>query len=233
MGYHRSMGTDDAAVPGEAAAALRKTARGGRKRDAGLSENILDATLDELARVGYDRVTMDAIAARTGAAKTSVYRRWATKADLVLEALTALGQRAAAAGQLPDTGSLRGDLLTLTERTSLGETQRKLSVIQGVLPLAHQDLSLRKIMDAVCIEPWGTLIRTLLERAVRRGTVRADIDLDTLSRVVPSLLAYRAIVEGAEVDHREIVAIIDAVLIPAAMAGQTFPVNGEKSSHRD
>src|SRR3954464_15284431 len=67
---------------------------------------ILEATLTILAEVGYDRLTMDAVATRAKASKATLYRRWAGKANLAIEALT----HTKAPHEFPDTGSLRGDL---------------------------------------------------------------------------------------------------------------------------
>src|SRR5690242_6629797 len=69
-------------------------------------QEILDATLEVLADVGYDRLTMDAVAARAKASKATLYRRWTNKVSLVIEAL----QHTKAPSEIPDTGSLRGDL---------------------------------------------------------------------------------------------------------------------------
>src|SRR3954465_7541694 len=69
-------------------------------------QEILDATLRVLADVGYDRLTMDAVAAKAKASKATLYRRWTNKVSLVIEAL----QHTKSARDLPDTGSLRGDL---------------------------------------------------------------------------------------------------------------------------
>src|SRR3954451_6638713 len=71
-------------------------------------DEILDATVRLLMDVGYDRLTMDAVAAAARASKATLYRRWETKASLVLEAVLA---QKGPADDLPDTGSLRGDLI--------------------------------------------------------------------------------------------------------------------------
>src|SRR6476661_7275970 len=70
-------------------------------------QEILDATLEVLADVGYDRLTMDAVAARAKASKATLYRRWNDKASLVVDALLVVKHTA----ETPDTGTLRGDLI--------------------------------------------------------------------------------------------------------------------------
>src|SRR6185369_837996 len=82
----------------------RPRMEGARERE------VLLGTLDLLAELGYDRLTLDAVAARTRASKATLYRRWASKAALVTEAVALLGP---ADLELPDTGSLRADLLAM------------------------------------------------------------------------------------------------------------------------
>src|SRR5580700_3381924 len=83
----------------------------GRRRDASRDDALRQATIELLAELGYDRLTIDAVAARARAGKATVYRRWANKAELVADALA---QRHAAMA-VPDTGSVRGDFLALID----------------------------------------------------------------------------------------------------------------------
>src|SRR3954466_2103730 len=83
----------------------------GRPRDPRRREAILAASVALVGELGYDRVTVDALAARAGVSKPTIYRRWpGGKAEIVVEAIRA---KRAEAGELPDTGTLRGDLLAL------------------------------------------------------------------------------------------------------------------------
>src|SRR5690242_17158347 len=84
--------------------------RGGRSRDASRDDVLRRAALDLVTEIGYDRMTMDAVAARAGAGKATVYRRWSSKAELVGDALA----HEHGDGEVPDTGSLRGDLAALS-----------------------------------------------------------------------------------------------------------------------
>src|SRR5919201_4334058 len=85
----------------------------GRPRDPRRRRAILDAAMALIAEVGYDRMTIDAIAARSGASKPTLYRRWPHgKPELVADAIR---ERRAEGGEPPETGSLRGDLLALVE----------------------------------------------------------------------------------------------------------------------
>src|ERR1700727_2061901 len=78
----------------------------GRHLDASRDAALRDAALELLAEIGYDRLSNDAVAARAKASKMTIYRRWSGKAELVVDAITCLRKP----GEIPDTGSLRGDL---------------------------------------------------------------------------------------------------------------------------
>src|SRR5689334_11946810 len=101
--------------------AIRSARRArGRSRDDSRDPQILQATAQLLAEVGYDRLTMDAVAARAHAGKATLYRRWSSKGELVVDALgcAAHGETPEAA---PDTGSLRGDLEALVKARDVGD----------------------------------------------------------------------------------------------------------------
>src|SRR5438309_7772190 len=83
--------------------------RRGRPRDSAVDEAILTAAVDLLAEAGFARLTMDQVAARAGVGKASLYLRWPNKLALVSEAIQ---HRSAVVPEVPDTGSLRLDMLT-------------------------------------------------------------------------------------------------------------------------
>src|SRR3954467_1290919 len=85
----------------------------GRRRDHTRDAEILDAALEVLAETGYDGMTIDMVAARAKAGKATLYRRWASKSDLVIDAVGCMKKGVYDLDNLPDTGSLRGDLLAL------------------------------------------------------------------------------------------------------------------------
>ena len=96
---------------------------------------ILEATLEVLAEVGYDRLTMDAVAARAKASKATLYRRWNDKASLVVDALLVVKHTA----ETPDTGTLRGDLIAsfcglggLTDEQGVATFASVLTAIHGL-----------------------------------------------------------------------------------------------------
>ena len=117
-------------TPAEAAAA-RPRVEGDREQE------IFDATLDVLVDVGYDKLTMDAVATAARASKATLYRRWESKASLVLEAVLA---QKGPIGDLPDTGTLRGDLIASHCAGHGGLTdQRQLAVFSSVVTALGRD----------------------------------------------------------------------------------------------
>src|ERR1700726_2599355 len=101
------MRTDKAGQSGERAEGTPARRPLGRRRDESRDPEILRAALDVLAETGYERMTMDAVAARARTGKATIYRRWASKAQLVVDAVASTGHTGIAAADLPDTGSLR------------------------------------------------------------------------------------------------------------------------------
>ena len=117
----------------------------GRKRDHSRDAPILDAALAVLAEAGYEGMTIDMVAARAGAARATVYRRWAAKADLVLAAAARLSETDVGLDHLPDTGSFREDVIALFVPDTPGDQQVRLQALIGLLMLARTD---KRLADA-------------------------------------------------------------------------------------
>ena len=202
---------DDAA--GERGCLVR---RRGRKRDESLDQHILNAALDVLAQTGYEHMTMDAVATAAHAGKATIYRRWPSKAQLVVDAIACTS---VVEVPLPvDTGSLRGDLYVLVEDRPKKADARLLRVMAGLvaaMPL-HPDLA--QIARARLAEPRRLMLRALFERAVTRGEIPSGRDLDVLSNVLPALVFHRQMVLNEAVDHTFLSSLIDQVILPLATA---------------
>src|SRR6187402_3084695 len=98
---------------------LDDSPRLGRKRDHTRDPAILDAALDVLAEAGYDGMTVDMVAARAKAGKATLYRRWPSKSELVLDALACMKRVETDPEKLPNTGTLRGDLIAMIKTPSM------------------------------------------------------------------------------------------------------------------
>jgi AcrR family transcriptional regulator len=178
-----------------------------------------EAALALLAEVGYDRLTMDAVAARAGAAKTTIYRRWPGKAELVVDALASLK----GAPEIPDTGSLRQDLRALAESVTSAESRFGAQVTIGMVSALARDAELRRVFGEKFIAPRMAGFRTVFERAVARGEMPAGHDLDLLARLFPALGLQQVVTSGELPGTRLACQIMDEVVYPLATAPAPAP----------
>jgi len=192
-----------------------QTARLGRKRDHTRDEDILDATLDILAEVGYGGITMDMVAARAVAGKATIYRRWSSKEELILDAVAHMKGKQVDLDHLPDTGTLRSDLLALFKPQSIEEDERKLNVMTGLASMLSANQGLAEAVNAAIVEPWAAAHRILMQRAVERGEISELADIETASQIIPSMAAYRALIQRRPFEKEFLVSLIDGVLLPA------------------
>lgn len=200
----RSPGTGSADVP-----------RPGRKQDHTRDRPILEAALDVLAETGYDGMTIEAVAARAKAGKATLYRRWPSKDELVVEAVACMKATDIDADQLPDTGTLRGDLLAMIRPHSIEDAERKLRVMAGLVSMLSRSPQLAEMADRAIVEPRAAAHRQLILRAVDRGEIAAGCDVDALALLIPSMAAYRVLMLHRPVDREFLVSLIDNVLLPA------------------
>jgi len=175
---------------------------------------ILEATVNLLATVGYDRLTLDAVAAAAKASKATLYRRWASKADLVVDAI----ERAKGAPHLEDvdTGSLRGDLLAMACTKGGFNDAKALAVFASVITALHHDGEFAEAFHARFLLPKVAQSRTIYERAKERGDIAPDVDLDLLSPVLAAIILHRSFVLQLSVDDETVERIVDEIVIPAA-----------------
>ena len=189
--------------------------RPGRKRDHSRDREILEAALEVLAETGYDGMTIDAVAARAQAGKATLYRRWPSKDELVIDAVARMKATAVDADQLPDTGTLRGDLLAMIRPHSIEDSERKLKVMAGLMSVLSRAPELAQMADRAIVEPRVEAHRVLISRAVHRGEIAADCDVEALALVIPSMAAYRVLMLHLPVERAFMVSLIDNVLLPA------------------
>ena len=183
---------------------------------------ILEATLDVLADVGYDRLTMDAVAARAKASKATLYRRWTNKVSLVIDAL--LTQKDAPT--VPDTGSLRGDLLEAFCGFGGLMDARAVATLSSVLTAITRDEEFASEFRSRVIGPKLAVSQAIYERAVARGEARSDLDVTLFGPALAGILLHRAYLLG-ELPSRELVAqVIDQIIVPAASAPITKESHG-------
>jgi AcrR family transcriptional regulator len=195
--------------------------RVGRPFDHSRDAQILAITLDALAEQDYEHVTLDAVALRAGRAKTTLYRRWPTKAELVLAAIQAAG-RPPEADDLPDEGSLRADLLAVIDSPWLGGPQRRMAIFAGLASAARSSAKLADAVRTDITEPYVQIYRRLLQRAVDRSQVPAARreQVALLAQVIPAMSNYQLsenpLGNAVEPKGRSFfVSIVDDVVLPA------------------
>ena len=188
----------------------------GRKRDHTRDPEILDVALDVLAETGYDGMTIDMVATRAKAGKATLYRRWSSKADLVLDAVVCMKSRDIDLDALPDTGTLRGDLVAMIKTPTIRESERKLKVMAGIASMIARSPELAAAAQNALVEPRASINRTFLRRAIERGEISADVDVEQLCMISPAMVAYRVLMLGKPVDREFLVSMIDKIVLPAA-----------------
>jgi AcrR family transcriptional regulator len=195
-----------------------RAVRRGRPRNVALDTALLVAAQDLLIEIGYDRLSLEAVAARAGSGRPAIYRRWSNKAELVADAVAALRWDA----PTPDTGALRGDLLRLADAWSSDDARRD-AMLAGMLPVMGRDPELRGVVERAIGEPRWNAFREIVERAVRRGEVDVVPTRDLLGAVFPAMAFHRIAVVGRPMDTAYVERLIDQVLLPLLGIARTGP----------
>lgn len=187
----------------------------GRKRDETLDARLIESALDVLAEVGFDGMTMDMVAARAKAGKAAVYRRWVSKAELVRDALISMSGNSVELGRLPDTGTLRGDLLAVLKPYSKDRGEKKFRVLSGLGSFFSAHRKSAEEATAGIFEPWTAVNRSLMSRAVERGELPANADIEMACQVIVSTTAYYSLLQSKLFDKALYAALLDNILLPA------------------
>ena len=174
-------------------------------------QEILDATLTVLAEAGYDRLTMDAVAAEAKASKATLYRRWSSKPELVVDAVCSHKEHP----PTPDTGTLRGDLIAAhCGMGGLGDP-RATAVQAAVVTAMARDEEFAATYRREFLAPKLAAALTIFERARARGEIRDDVDLDILAPALPGIVLHRIFLLGDAATPELITRVIDEVVLPA------------------
>ena len=185
--------------------------RPGRRRDDTRDPVILQAALDLIGEVGYEQMSMEAVAARAHASKATIYRRWSSKAELVAQAVK---DRQCVALVLPPEGDLRADLL-LAVRTIAGSMSgTELAVLTGIYAGMRSDAQLAASLRCDVRAAHNSLSEPLFTRAAQRGDrLRADAER-LFQDMVPALLMHRLIATDQPADEQFVVHVVDDILLP-------------------
>ncbi|MEU8977493.1 TetR/AcrR family transcriptional regulator [Streptomyces sp. NPDC048309] len=171
------------------------------------------AVLDLLREVGYDALTMDAVAARTKSSKATLYRQWGGKAELVVRAMR--HSKRVTIGDV-DTGSLRGDFLALLAREDDCVMEQNSALMRALAMAVHSNPDLLKAFRELLIEPEVEEMRKMLQRAVDRGEIRpGNPAMDYVLHMVIGGFAARTFIDDLPPTQEFLRKYFDAVVFPA------------------
>lgn len=180
----------------------------GRPRSERATRAILRAAIDGLAANGFEGLTMEGVAERAGVGKATVYRRWRTKGALVRAAVESFVSAIA----IPDTGSVREDLLTL-EREAVAVYRGKPGrLMPGLVSAMALHPELAKAVREDFLRARRSALRTVLERGLERGELRAGIDLELALDFLGGPLFYRLLVTGGPLNDELAVGVVNVML---------------------
>jgi len=174
---------------------------------------ILDAALAELTEHGYRNANMNDIAARAGVGKAAIYRRWASKAALITDALV-YWRPGLADDDIPNTGSLRGDLDAVVERAATSDEGLISNdlVIRVAMEAAH-DTDLALALEELLVFKGRRLMTGIIRQAVERGEI-AERDWSMVADVVMAMSLMR-VVSGQRMDAQYLRDAIETLVLPA------------------
>jgi len=170
---------------------------------------ILDAALELVMEVGYDRLSMDALAERAHASKATIYRRWSGKAQVVAEAIR---RRKQGGHPVPDTGSLRQDLLEALGAMCLSLDGDE-ALVAGVMSAMRTDPELSGLMQEKVLDGDGP-VDVVIARAVARGELPTGTTGTLVNEVAPAVVMARLVFRGEPLDEAFTAHLVDDVVLP-------------------
>lgn len=193
-----------------------RRSRTGRPRSPEADTAILEATRAALVELGWSKLTMGDVAGRAGVAKTTLYRRWANKSELVVDAVAVLFDEL----ELPDLGSLQADIEhVVLQFAALLERPETKTALMAVVAESTRDAPLRERIRASIVDRQKRLVLTGRRRAQERGELPADRDPDAVDAtddlifdVIAGAVVHRALVSAEPVDEAW-VARLSALLV--------------------
>jgi AcrR family transcriptional regulator len=162
----------------------------GRPRSVQSHQAILQATLEMLAEVGYDRMSIDAIASRAGVGKTTIYRRYKSKEELVADAIESLREEIV----IPDTGTFWGDIDVLIENAAkitlnpLGK-----QTVAMIISSASSNSQFAQVYSTKYLQPRREAFTIVIERAKARNEVQANLDSGLVFDMMSGIMLYALI----------------------------------------
>ena len=188
----------------------RRTPTGAAVLQPQVTSAITEAVLDELAAQGYGRLSMEAVAKRAGVGKSALYRRWPSKHDMVVAVLSELSVPLA---DVPDTGSLRGDLLATVRAVHGWLTHPRFApIFPDLIAEAVRNPALAAAIHDTIGEPRRAFGAATLRRAIERGELPADLNLELALDLVAAPIYWRLTVRQAPVEPDYLDQLVEHIL---------------------
>ncbi|WP_051343254.1 TetR/AcrR family transcriptional regulator [Pseudonocardia spinosispora] len=185
-----------------------------RRRGEELNEAIYQATIDELAEVGWTDLTMDRIATRAKASKGSLYRRWPSRTELVIDAMRSRQP----SYPTPESGDLRTDLLTLLHTIAEHLEGPRGEAMRGLHAEVTRSPELMRTLRTELTDATQPPMMEVLRRGVVRQEVRPGALTPLVAKVGPSLIRQQFLAFGAPIDRQYIEDVVDQVVLPLVIA---------------
>jgi AcrR family transcriptional regulator len=190
-----------------------KSARPSGARAQAREQAILDAALQLLLEVGYDRLSMDALAERAHAGKATIYRHWSGKAQVVVDAVVRL-KHGGAPVPFPSTGSLRGDFVAALDQISCAAGEVDAAIIASVMTAMRSDQELADLVRSQILESKKGEFDGIIDRAVRRGELPQGSSAALVEEVISALLINRMVIEDRSIDEQFTTHVVDDIVLP-------------------
>ena len=204
----------DLARPEQFQPKAKRGASATRRRGATLEHALLDAAWDELQSSGYAKLTMERVAERAGTSRAVIYRRWRNRSELVIAAMRY--RQPVISGAVPDTGTLRGDVLAVLRRASARITAIGPDTVIGMLSdLLSDDEAFDQVLEQL-VRSGGEVMSGVLDRAVARGEARDDIS-PRVARLPLDLLRHELILTHQPPSQRTLEEIVDEIFLPLVL----------------
>jgi AcrR family transcriptional regulator len=192
-----------------------RPSRGGRPRDPSRDGVIRAAILRLLADVGYGSLTMDAVASEAGVGKATIYRRWRTKQDLVVDTISDLNR---AEASTPDTGSVEADLRSMMHQMVAMITGPTGAATLSLLSTIPHQPALAEAFRNGPIAVWRDAFATIWSNAERRGEVQPGLAGSIVAESTSALMVQRWLLTGEPVDEAYADQVLETVVMPLVRA---------------
>lgn len=183
----------------------------GRPRDTTRNVAIEKAAIELLREVGYENITIESVALRAHVSKTTIYRRWKNKPELIADAVH---HYAFCKSPSIDTGTLRGDLVEVISEKVKTMKSADGQLIAGLMAMARTDSDLAAVLTQSLSDYASAAHSEIFDRAVSRGEISKEAKREVILQLMPAVISFRIFMTHQGVGRKFIENFVDDVLIP-------------------